>query len=127
MEKESLRNANEMVIESVKLVVEVEDELRSLLPTFLKKRREELAHLKTLVSVEDFNEIQKVGHDLRGVPGAFGYHYLVEIGALIEEAARRGQLSLLTRMVLQYEFFMDFHSIRFEGDERTYHERDFTN
>lgn len=107
------------------LYVEVESELAELLPNFIKKRRQDLITLKEKVAQSEFTEIKKMGHDLRGVTGAFGYYFLTEIGKEIEVAALAKDTTKLNQLVQQYETLMQNYKIKIEGDNKIYEEIDF--
>ena len=103
----------------------VEAELVDLLPNFLKNRHAEIKILKAWIEGQDFAEIKKIGHDLRGIPGAFGYNFLVEIGKKIEMAAIAKNMALLKDLLKEYELMLKYHIVKIEGEEKIYNEKDF--
>lgn len=116
---------NNIIEKHLNVCVEVESDLASLIPEFIKKRRQDLVAFKENISHSNFAEIKKLGHDMRGVPGAFGYYFLVDLGKEIETAARLQDINELQKLVFQFENLMKIHQIKIEGDDRIYHEQDF--
>lgn len=106
-------------------VVTIDQDLVELFPLFVKSRREDVIKIAKSIEEENFTELGKIGHDLRGAPGAFGYDFLVSLGWQIEAAAKLHDLDKLHEYLQQYLFLMENHEITFEGDSRTYHLRDF--
>ena len=73
------------------VLIEVDDPvIRSLLPDYIKRRREALAELDELLSLEDFESIRLIGHNIRGSGGAYGIEPLSELGRKLEAAAIEG-------------------------------------
>jgi hypothetical protein len=122
---EILEGKNYSVEKVERVSVIIESDLVSLLPDFIKNRTEDLDQLVNFIETRNFDGIKKMGHDLRGVPGAFGYDFLVDIGYKIEMAARNEDINSLVQLVRQYDNLMKVHEITIEGDDKVYHRGDF--
>lgn len=120
-----IQNNNPLIEITFIHTARVEAELLDLLPTFLINRHVEIKKLKTYLEALDFAEIKKIGHDLRGIPGAFGYNFLVEIGKRVEMAAISKNEKLLKDLLQEYELTLRYHIVKIEGDEKLYNEKDF--
>lgn len=103
----------------------IESDLVSLLPDFIKNRNEDIKQIAKFIENKNFDSIRKMGHDLRGVPGAFGYDFLVELGYKIEVAARNQDANSLIELAARFEKLMKIHEIIIEGDDKIYHSQDF--
>jgi PAS domain S-box-containing protein len=71
-----------------KTVVRVQSKLAELIPGFLKNRQKDIDTLKQSVEWKDFATIQRIGHQLRGAGGGYGFMGISEIGAQLETAGR---------------------------------------
>ncbi len=59
-----------------------------LVPRFLKNMGKELTTLQVAQNVEDYPTLQRIGHNLNGTGGSFGFPRITELGARIEQAAK---------------------------------------
>lgn len=73
--------------ESSPPVALVDPDLADLIPSFLEKRRKEIEQLEEWARASDYPSIQALAHKFKGNGGAYGFHYLSELGALLEQAA----------------------------------------
>ena len=62
--------------------------LRQLAPRFLKNVEKDLKTLSDAQAAEDYATVQRIGHNLNGTGGAFGFPRITELGALMEQAAK---------------------------------------
>ena len=93
-------------------VVNMEAELAPLLSAFIKNRWEDLSRLRVMIEIRDFPGLRKLGHNLLGPPGAFGFEYLVEIGRALQNAARLEDWEAAHKLAERYERFMCNHEVR---------------
>ena len=63
--------------------------LEDLIPGFLEKRRQDVPKLAEALAAADYETARKVGHNLKGTGAGYGFIPISEIGAKIEEAAKR--------------------------------------
>ena len=70
--------------------LEVSSEVRSLLPAFFSARQADHSKMLSALVNEEFAEIDRLGHRLKGSGGSFGFPELSVIGGLLEAAARVG-------------------------------------
>jgi HPt (histidine-containing phosphotransfer) domain-containing protein len=65
-----------------------------------------LSAVKTALEQSDDGYMKVFGHRLKGSGGVYGIPVLTEIGALIEEAAKRGDNAELRRQVAALEAYL---------------------
>jgi len=70
-------------------VVCVDAELADLIPGFLKNRRRDVKSLLEALNTGDYQTIQTVAHQLKGVGGGYGFDVITTIGGAIEQAAQQ--------------------------------------
>lgn len=61
--------------------------IRALLPNYIRRRESDVETIALLISREDFQEIGRLAHNMRGSGAAYGYPRITELGGLIEDAA----------------------------------------
>jgi CheY-like chemotaxis protein/HPt (histidine-containing phosphotransfer) domain-containing protein len=68
-------------------VVHVPPKLAQLVPGFLKNRRSDVEAIRRALQQGDYPTIQRLGHQLKGAGGGYGFVALTEIGGRLESAA----------------------------------------
>lgn len=71
-------------IESSPPSAQVDKDLQSLIPAFLKNRQNEVELLKLAIEEQDFKSLERIGHILKGVAPSYGFEKLGEYGSLLE-------------------------------------------
>jgi CheY-like chemotaxis protein len=66
----------------------LEPSITRLAPRYLKNVEKDLKTLSDAAATEDYATVQRIGHNLNGTGGAFGFPKITELGALIERAAK---------------------------------------
>jgi HPt (histidine-containing phosphotransfer) domain-containing protein len=73
------------------IMVSVDSDLAALIPDFLQSIRDQIPHLSELLRDDNYVDIQKIGHSLKGVGGGYGFQGITDLGAQIEQSARNSQ------------------------------------
>jgi len=71
-----------------RIVVEADPELGDLVPGYLMSRRQDLAALRAALAGGGFEEIRKLGHNMKGTGRSYGFAPITEIGARLERAGK---------------------------------------
>jgi signal transduction histidine kinase/HPt (histidine-containing phosphotransfer) domain-containing protein len=66
----------------------VEPEVARLAPRFLANVEKDLVKLQAADSAEDYATIQRIGHNLNGTGGSFGFPQITKLGCAMEAAAK---------------------------------------
>ena len=77
----------------------VPDDLRDLIPNYLRNRRNELKELPDRLKNGDYNWLQRLGHNLKGSGDGYGFPYLSSIGDRMEIAAEKKDTTTLQTLV----------------------------
>lgn len=72
---------------SEKITVRIDEELKSIVPGFLERRKGEVDSLRNALKSKDFNLLKTIGHNLKGSAGGYGFDLLGQLGAEIESAS----------------------------------------
>lgn len=74
---------------SVNNHVVIDSDLEDLIPGFIEKRQQDVQLILTAAAAGDFEKIQNIGHNLKGIGGGYGFDRVTKLGAAIEQAARQ--------------------------------------
>lgn len=85
--------------------VQVEDEMEDLVPAYLERRRGDVAACRLALEAGDFDVIRRLGHNMKGTGSGYGFPGLTELGAEIETAALRSDISAIRKHL---EHFADY-------------------
>lgn len=75
-----------------KNVVEVDEDLKDLIPQFLENRKNDLEALNNLISKQDLTAIAQLAHKIKGAAGGYGFSELSQYAARIESFAKSNQM-----------------------------------
>ena len=81
------------------IVVYIDEDLEELIPEFLANRHEDAATIPALLEKGDLGEIQRLGHSMKGSGGGYGFFELTEMGSMLEQAARSGDVKVISETV----------------------------
>ncbi|MBI5742943.1 MAG: Hpt domain-containing protein [Elusimicrobia bacterium] len=96
-------------------IIEVDEDLKDLVPLYLQSRREELPRISTLLDAGDFNALWGIAHKLHGSGGGFGLDYLSELGESMERAARACDRQEMSALAAKLKEFLDSVEIRYSA------------
>ena len=94
--------------------VKIDSDLKELIPVFMDNREADIAALKKNLEAENFAEIEKIGHQLKGVGGSYGFDYITEIGREIENTANKNNIAELEQLINELETYIDTVEINYE-------------
>ncbi len=77
---------------SEKIRVHADPEIQDLIPGFLENRSKDLREIRLLMQAGDFEKIRTLGHIMKGASSGYGFPEISEIGAMIEAAAKAGNM-----------------------------------
>ena len=69
-------------------VVYVYTEIQDLVPIFLSHQLEDVKSIVEACEQRDYEKIQILGHNMKGVGSAYGFDAISEIGASLEQCAK---------------------------------------
>ena len=80
------------------IVVYVDPDLADLIPGYLENRYRDVQEIGRSLLEDDFQEILRLGHSMKGSGGGYGFEGITLIGGEIEEAARRGDKDVVSKL-----------------------------
>ena len=72
--------------------VHPDPDLLDLIPTYLQRRRADIARIADAIAAGDCDTVRSVGHSMKDSGRGYGFDGLTEIGGAIEDAGRAGDL-----------------------------------
>ena len=81
--------------------------LSKLAPRYLKNMGKELEALRLAEAEEDYATIQRIGHNLHGTGGSFGFPMITEFGSQMEQAAKDRVMSKARSAIVQLDIYLE--------------------
>lgn len=75
-----------------RITVTVDRELEPIMPRYFELQRQSLEELVLAADGGDGETARQLGHKMKGTGSSYGFPYLTELGAAIEQAAVAGDL-----------------------------------
>lgn len=82
-------------------------DLDALVPQYLALCRRDLVALQASLEKLDFEGVRILGHNLKGSGGAYGFPYITELGARLEQAAKITDDSAMRSGIAELKAFLD--------------------
>ncbi len=94
-----------------KNIVIINEDLKEIIPSYMKHRVEDLKEISVLLKKNNFAVLKTIGHKLKGSGGGYGFDFFTDLGARMEEAALKldaglieGQLKEFSGLACQDQF-----------------------
>jgi CheY-like chemotaxis protein len=81
------------------IVDEIDPDCAALVPAFLERRCEELLVLEQALERSELDTVYRLGHNLRGSGGSYGFPLMTEIGERMERAAKANDRAAVAREI----------------------------
>ena len=70
--------------------------------TYVERRKSELLELDKAIENNDFNFMEKIGHQIKGNAQSFGFDQLSPIAVALEKAAKSKDITEAKRVIQQF-------------------------
>jgi HPt (histidine-containing phosphotransfer) domain-containing protein len=87
--------------------VEVDEELKDILPSFLANRQKDIVTLQEAIAANDLKTLQKVGHKVAGSSGGYGFDELGQLAKSIEIAANANDSNKAKELIDAFEKYVN--------------------
>ena len=95
--------------EKSKQFVEVDQSLSDVMPYFLQVKRADLEQAREALERKDYELVSRVGHELKGEGGLYGFDWVTKMGDDLEKAAADEDEAQMAKCIKQLTEF--FHNI----------------
>ncbi|MFQ5636903.1 MAG: Hpt domain-containing protein [bacterium] len=79
-------------------IVYVDSDLEDLIPGFMENRHKDVEKINNLLAGNNLEEIQRLGHSMKGAGGGYGFDEISEIGKQLEAAAKDGNKDVIDHL-----------------------------
>jgi HPt (histidine-containing phosphotransfer) domain-containing protein len=90
-----------------KIIVQIDNVLRDLIPGYLESKREDVQKLHRAIAEKDHETIRLLGHSMKGSGGAYGFDGITEIGRQLEIAAKKQNLEESRKLADELVQYLD--------------------
>ncbi len=99
---------------SEKNKVYVDKDLKELIPMFLENRSQNINELRELMEEKKFDEIENLGHKIKGSGGGYGFDRVTDLGRAIEKAAAEEKFDELQELIDEFSEHIEKVEIIYE-------------
>ncbi|KWT83454.1 response regulator [Candidatus Magnetominusculus xianensis] len=80
-------------------IVHIDPDLKDIIQDFMKEVYNDISAINCALSAGDIMGVQKIGHNLKGAGGGYGFEVITRIGAAIEQAAKDNEPKIITGLL----------------------------
>lgn len=93
--------------ENDKFVAHINEELKEIVPIFIEGKYRDIEKLLKFLDSEDYESIKRLGHNMKGTSGGFGFNKIMKIGIEIEKLADEKNSSALRIKVYELSNYLN--------------------
>ena len=97
-----------------KIVVVVDPELEELIPGYLENRAGDVHSIATALEQGNFETIRLLAHSMKGSGGGYGFDAVTDIGGLMEQAARDGNIKEIGKWAQALQDYLERVEVTYE-------------
>ncbi len=90
-----------------RLRIQVDADLRDLVPDFLAHKRANVGTIRDAIDLADFKTISQIGHKMKGEGGSYGFDAVTAMGAVLEQAALDRDLATARHTLAEFAAYLD--------------------
>ncbi len=87
--------------------IEVDGDLRDLVPGFLAHKRADIGNIEQAISAADYKTLGHIGHKMKGEGGSYGFDAVTALGAVLERAALDQDLATARHTLDEFAAYLD--------------------
>jgi CheY-like chemotaxis protein/HPt (histidine-containing phosphotransfer) domain-containing protein len=89
------------------IAVRIDKMLEDLIPGFLENRRHDIIAIRDAVSQGNLENVERLGHMIKGSGGGYGFENISEIGKKLESAAKKKEVNKILAIVKELEDYLN--------------------
>jgi HPt (histidine-containing phosphotransfer) domain-containing protein len=71
-----------------RIVVSADPDIEDLIPGYLQGRKQDIATIHEALKNGDYETVRRIGHQMKGSGGGYGFDAITDVGQAVELAAR---------------------------------------
>jgi HPt (histidine-containing phosphotransfer) domain-containing protein len=87
--------------------IEIPPGLEDIVPGYLANRRKEVPEMFEFLATSDFVRLARLGHNLKGTGGSYGFPELTRIGESVERLAKQKNGGALSSQMIELRNYLD--------------------
>lgn len=87
--------------------IEIDKDLKPIIPQFISNRENDIKEVKNYLKEDNYEEIEVIGHSMKGSGGGYGFEEITKIGEMIEKAAKDGKEGEITRQIKKLNTYLE--------------------
>jgi HPt (histidine-containing phosphotransfer) domain-containing protein len=81
------------------IIIRLDPEMEEIVPKYLTNRAKDCVVLREHVASGNLAEIKRMGHNMKGTGGGYGFDEITRLGDAIEQAALAGNVGTVPALV----------------------------
>jgi len=90
-----------------KIVIQADPDTQDLIPGYLEKRSKDIASLQEALAAQNYEQIQTLGHRMKGSGAGYGFEGITAVGAALEEAAKLKQALEVEKGIAELKDYLE--------------------
>lgn len=92
-----------------KTEVPVDEDIATLVPNFIKSRNSDINNLKKLIEHNQFSEMAKIAHTIKGIARPYGFPFLEQMARELETACASSDTRSAEASLSQIEKYLKLY------------------
>jgi CheY-like chemotaxis protein/HPt (histidine-containing phosphotransfer) domain-containing protein len=89
------------------ILVRANPKFADLVPGFLQNRRQDVIAMLAAIEQSDFQIVERLGHDMKGAGGSYGFQAITDIGGALEHAGESADFDASRKWVAELSRYLD--------------------
>jgi len=90
-----------------KIIIKVDPDIADLIPGFLENREKDIEKMEDYLNSGNYEEIERLGHSMKGSGAGYGFDGISEIGRSIEIAGKEKDIEAIKEAIQKLRNYLD--------------------
>jgi HPt (histidine-containing phosphotransfer) domain-containing protein len=90
-----------------KIIIKVDPDIADLIPGFLENREKDIEKMEDYLNSGNYEEIERLGHSMKGSGAGYGFDGISEIGGSIEIAGKEKDIEAIKEAIQKLRNYLD--------------------